>query len=301
MTILVVGGSGFVGTEVMNALSSNGTPGVAYDLIVTDSVGTNTRWVRADILELHSLERLFFDYDVESIIHLVGLPAIDYCQKNPNFSFQLNTLSVQNTLEAMRRGDVKRIIFASTAAVYGRTSPDPIGEVTSPLPTSTYGHHKLMAEDAIRTYKEAYGIEYTILRLFNVYGGDYKSGKEVISIYIRNAVRGQPLVVKGPGKFRDFVHIKDVAQLFTKAASSPTSNVVANVGAGAKITLLQVAEMVQKCLPSTKLQVESAADDGTGYCADIGVARDQFNFTPREPKNGILDHIQRSVQAARSG
>lgn len=296
MTILVVGGSGFIGTEVMNSMNSNRVSAVAYDLMVSDSVGDTGRWIRADILELHSLERLLFDYEVEAIIHLVGLPAIEYCQKNPDFSFQLNTLSVQNTLEAMRRGDVKRIVFASSAAVYGKPTTSAISENDLAIPNSTYGHHKLIAEEAIRAYQEAYGIEYTILRLFNVYGGNPMSGKEVISIYIRNALRGEPLIVRGPGKFRDFVHVEDVASLFTKAATAPYSNIIANVGTGEGTTLKQVAELVQRCSPSAVIKYEDAADDGTGYRADIKVVRDRFAFAPRESRNGISEHIRRSLE-----
>ena len=95
---------------------------ICYDLIHTDSASAKNHWIRADILELQSIERIFFEYKIDAIVHLVGLPAIDYCQKDPHFSFLLNVMSVQNTLEAMRLADIPKIVFASSATVYGNHS-----------------------------------------------------------------------------------------------------------------------------------------------------------------------------------
>ena len=86
----------------------------------------------------------------------------------------------------MRKADVSKIIFASSAAVYGYTKKTPISEEDPTLPTTIYGYHKLMAENEIKAYSISYGISYIILRLFNVYGGDPLTGKNVISIFIRN-------------------------------------------------------------------------------------------------------------------
>src|SRR5437899_7197606 len=122
MPTLVIGGSGFIGSTVVKGLANKGIEAVCYDLIHTDSNGEKGNWIRADILEMQSIERIFFEYNIESIVHLVGLPAIDYCQKNPHFSFLLNVMSVQNTLEAMRMADIPKIVFASSATVYGNSN-----------------------------------------------------------------------------------------------------------------------------------------------------------------------------------
>src|SRR5438093_2335237 len=171
MAVLVVGGSGFIGGTVVQSLAKRGVETIGYDLIHTSSADSQKNWIRADILEMQSIERIFFEYSIDSIVHLVGLPAIDYCQKNPHFSFLLNVMSVQNTLEAMRMADIPKIVFASSATVYGSSSEKPLSETDRPHPTTTYGWHKLIAENTIASYAEAYGLQSTILRLFNVYGG----------------------------------------------------------------------------------------------------------------------------------
>ncbi len=267
MAVLVIGGSGFIGSVVVQSLSRKGVEAIGYDLIHTNSADFQKNWIRADILDIQSIERIFFEYNIDSIVHLVGLPAIDLCQKNPHFSFLLNVMSVQNTLEAMRMADIPRIVFASSATVYGNHSDKPLKETDKTHPTTIYGWHKLMAENAIQAFGDAYGIKSTILRLFNVYGGDPKLGKEVISIFINRGLRGEPLVVKGPEKYRDFVHIEDVAEAFAKSVTGNNNkSITMNIGTGTH---------------------------GTGLNANVGVAKEALEFSARSPKTGIPKHIKK--------
>ncbi len=294
MTVLVIGGSGFIGSTVVKTLANKKIEAVCYDLIHTDSNGDKNNWIRADILELQSIERIFFEYNIDSIIHLVGLPAVDQCAKNPQFSFLLNVMSVQHALEAMRIADIPKIIFASSATVYGVTSDKPMVESDAPRPGTIYGWHKLLAEKAIKAYSEAYGIRSVILRLFNVYGGNPKLGKEVISTYINRALRNEPLLLKGPEKFRDFIHMEDVAEAFSKALTgSAADNLVLNVGTGKRTTLKQVAGIVNLHFPNSKTIVEPASDDGTGLFADPDVSRKVLGFDPRDPLVGIDAHVKK--------
>ncbi len=294
MPTLVIGGSGFIGSTVVKELQNKKIESICYDLIHTDSNGDRNNWIRADILELQSIERIFFEYNIDSIIHLVGLPAVDQCAKNPQFSFLLNVLSVQNTLEAMRMADIPKIVFSSSATVYGATSSKQISETDPAMPSTVYGWHKLMAEEAIRTYSEAYGIKSVILRLFNVYGGNPKLGKEVISIFINQALKNEPLLLKGPEKFRDFVHMDDVAEAFSKALTTPeANNLTLNIGTGKKTTLKQVASIVNAYFPTSKTIVSPAYDDGTGLLASTDHARKILGFSPRDPIKGIESHVKK--------
>lgn len=296
MTTMVIGGSGFIGSETLKVLVKSGIDTISYDLIQSNNVGESSKWIRGDILELASIERIFFEYQVDTILHLVGLPAIDSCEKNPRFSFLLNVMSVQNTLEAMRMADVKRIIFASSATVYGSQQKAPMKETNPVCPNTIYGYHKLIAEETIKSYSQAYGIEHVILRLFNVYGANPHLGKEVISIFIRKALKGESLTVKGPDKFRDFVHVCDVAQAFLKAdLDTRLSNATFNIGSGTKTTLGQVARIVQRHFPKIEIKEEPASDDGTGLRADISLAKKTLRFVPTEPKRGISEHVARYV------
>jgi len=292
MTIMVIGGSGFIGSEVVKTLAKNKIETISYDLIQSSTIGENNKWIRADILELPSIERVFFEYQVDTIIHLVGLPTIDYCEKNPSFSFLLNVLSVQNTLEAMRMADIKRVVFASSASVYGYHRDDPVKEIDPTSPSTIYGYHKVIAEQAIRSYHDSYGIDYVIFRIFNVYGGNPHMGKDVISIFIRRALKGEPLTVKGPKKFRDFVHINDVAQAFTMATTKDNvSDAIINIGSGVKTSLHRIAEIVRTHFPEMEVKEETTSDDGTGLQADISLARDMLGFAPKGPEEGISTYV----------
>ncbi|HYY91015.1 MAG TPA: NAD(P)-dependent oxidoreductase [Candidatus Dormibacteraeota bacterium] len=298
MAVLVIGGSGFIGSTVVQALTRKNIEAVSYDLIHTDVAGPQKSWIRADILEMQSIERVFFEYEIDAIVHLVGLPAIDQCQKNPHFSFLLNVMSVQNTLEAMRSADIRNIVFASSATVYGNNSEKLLSENDEPHPTTTYGWHKLIAEKTITSYAKTYGIHSTILRLFNVYGGNPKLGKEVISIFINRALRDQPLIVKGPEKFRDFVHIEDVAESITRAIQGNNkTNSIVNIGSGVKTTLKQLGSIVTSIFPKTKIIVEPATDDGTGLVANVRAAKESLGFVARSPRVGIADHIRKYAEA----
>lgn len=293
MLVLVIGGSGFIGSVVVRALSESNVETICYDLIHTNNNGAKNNWIRADILELQSIERIFFEYSIDAIIHLVGLPAIDYCKRNPHFSFLLNVMSVQNALESMRMADIPKIVFASSATVYGDRCPEPLRETDKTEPSTLYGAHKLIAEEVVRSYQENYGIKGTILRLFNVYGGDPKIGKEVVSIFINRALRGEPLIVRGPRKFRDFIHIMDVGRAFAEAvASSKAESLTINIGTGIKTTLEQVAEIVHFYFPDSRIIEEVSSDDATGLYADIQVARDVLGFNPKSPQEGISAHVE---------
>jgi len=298
MTVLVFGGSGFIGSKVVECLMKNDVETLSCDIIASNITGQNTKWIRTDILELSSIERIFFEYDVDTVLHLVGLPAIDYCEKNPHFSLLLNALSVQNTLEAMRKADVKKIVFASSAAVYGYHSKVPVKETYPTNPTTIYGYHKLIAEHMIKSYNQSYGLNYVILRLFNVYGGEPEIGKDVISIFIRRATKGLPVVVKGPNKYRDFVYINDVVNAFLKVALEDISNVTVNIGTGKMTTLQEIANLVKKYFPKVDIKYEVPPDDGTGMIADVTLAKETLDFSPVDPQKGIYDHIASYANSA---
>jgi len=291
MPVLVFGGSGFIGSKVVECLLKNNIETLSFDIVASNMTRPNTKWIRADILELPSIERILFECNVDTVIHLVGLPAIDYCEANPHFSFLLNVVSVQNVLEAMRKTDIKKIVFASSAAVYGYHSKGSVKETDPTNPTTIYGYHKLVAEHLIKSYYHSYGLNYVTLRLFNVYGGNPDLGKDVISTFIRRAVRGLPIVVKGPNKYRDFIHINDVVNAFVKVALEDISNVTINVGTGKVTSLQEIANILKKYFPKVEVKYEVPSDDGTGIVADITLAREKLNFTPMDPQKGIDEYM----------
>jgi UDP-glucose 4-epimerase len=288
MTVMVIGGSGFIGSRVLSIMAKSEVDAISCDVQQSNS----SKWAKLDIFDLPATSKIFGEYRADTVIHLVGLPAVEECQKNPQLSFLLNVLSVQNTLEAMRLTDVERIIFASSATIYGTGHAEPINEAALPSLDTVYSYHKFCAEQAIESYNKSYGLHYVIFRLFNVYGGNPYGGKDIISIFIRKALKRELLTVKGPRKFRDFVHVDDVAKVFASATTKETvSNSVINVGSGVKMSLRQLAEIVKRYFPDVEVKNEEAADDGLGWYGDISLARNLLRFSPVNPMKGISAHV----------
>lgn len=291
MVVAVLGGSGFIGSRVVRTLATEGRAVVSLDLVQSTAVFDTVRFAKTNILDGPSVERVFTENGVDTVLDMVGLPVIDQCEKDPQLSFLLNVLSLQNTLEAMRKADIKDIIFASSAAVYGYTLQRPVMESEQLVPRTVYGFHKLVGEKLIEAYSKSYGLRFTTLRFFNVYGADPSVGKDVISVFIRKAQKGETLDVKGAKKFRDFIHADDVAQVVARLCSMPKTNSAINVGTGVAVTLEDITDLVAEFCPGLRVNLETDADDGTGLIADTTTLYSLTGFVPRNPMTGIRSYI----------
>jgi UDP-glucose 4-epimerase len=296
MSVLITGGAGFIGNKVTEVMARNGAHVVSVDLVKPTSTNPNITHVNGDILNLTFVKKIFHEYDPDTIIHLVGLPSIGDCERKPLSSFKLNVQSVQIVLEGMRESNAKKIIFSSSATVYGYSQQKPITEDTHPNPTNIYGYHKYAAEQTIRAYQNSYDIKAVIFRLFNLYGGDPFRGKDVISIFIRRTLRGDPIIVKGGRKFRDFVHVYDVAKAFLATNAKNMGGTTINLGSGLKTTIMDVAYIIKTLFPNIEIKEESAPDDGMGLCADITLAKKLLGFKPKDSKKGIFEFVASYAQ-----
>jgi len=287
--IAIIGASGFIGSSLVEALLSQKKEPLAIDIVKPKG---DHNWLMADIVEPATIERIFFEYSVETVIHLVGLPQINLCEKDPQFSYLLNTQSVQNTLEAMRKTGVQKVIFASSAAVY-ESQAGTASEKQTPDPNTIYGYHKYISEELIKAYSNSYGINFTILRLFNVYGQNPQLGKDVISIFLRRAKNREQLTVKGKNKYRDFIDVKDVTKAFVASLLAQANNKIINVGTGVKLTLEELVDLMREFFPEIKVKYETAIDDGKGLVADNTLCRKLLKLTLTDPHEGIKGHIRR--------
>ncbi len=226
-------------------------------------------------------------------VHLVGQPDANECEKEPMMSFESNVKSTLTLLEAMRTSSCKRMIFTSTAMVYG-PRVEPLREEDSPTPMNTYGHHKLIAEQLIRGYENEYGLSCTILRLFNVYGNDPWLGKDVLSIFVRRALQGEPIIVRGGSGYRDFVYVGDVARAICATLDRGTPKTTLNIGTGTKLTIRELADIVkERC---EKVRIVETEGPTYGLYADISRARETLGFSPEHPRKRIplfIDEVTR--------
>jgi UDP-glucose 4-epimerase len=222
---------------------------------------------------------------------MVGMKDAGQSQKDPMGSFRLNVESLAIILEAMRAKGVKRIIFPSSAAVYGNVDTLPIPEFISPRPTNIYSWHKLMCEQQLQAYHNNYGIDYLVFRLFNVYG---HGSVNVLSSFLAGAKRDKAIRGFGGMQYRDFIHIDDVVSALIKGASLAHGwNKPINIGSGQGVTIKEVAKMAAEMFPGTMVDFQEK-DDFIPYhlIADISVARELLGYQPVSNREKLLETMK---------
>ncbi len=299
--ILITGGLGFIGSHIVNALAKSPENNIlVYDIKTWHSKTENVMTIKGNIFDLDKLLKAMRDHEITKIIHMIGLATIPDCRKNPNASFRLNVLSVHNILEAMRLTDIERMIFPSTAAIYGVVSDPRVSEENTPKPVNVYGCHKLAAELLIRGYVEEYGFKTTSLRLFNVYG-DLEREHGVVSIFIKRALANRPIIVRGGGQLRDFVHLNNVVKAFVDSMDNPsTHQKVINMGSGIGVSIKEVAGMIQQSFPKVKINYEPPAKREYSIYADVSRMKSLLPFEVIDPRRGIPTFIEECKQARKA-
>ncbi len=292
--ILITGGSGFIGSHLVSAIAkTHPQTVVSYDIAAAnDNCVRNIMSLKGDIFDSRELVRVMRSEEISDVIHLVALVSIPECRRRPDDSFRLNVSSVHNTLEAMRLSGAERLIFPSTAVVYGAVEDTKVSELVAPRPTSIYGCHKLAAESIVRGYAEDYGFKTTILRIFNVYG-DLEREHGVISIFVKRALAGEPIIVNGGGQVRDFVHVQDVIGAFLGSVDNvATYDKIINVGSGVGVSIKEIAEMVRQNFPSIEIEHHPLNEENHSHCADVSRMTTLSAVIPIDPRKGIPAFIK---------
>ncbi len=250
---LVTGGAGFIGSHLVEALLSAGCKVTVLDNLSTGNllnlkpVKDRITFYQNDIRELDMLEKAAQGCDV--IFHLAAVVAVQQTVGNPVESTMINEIGTINVLEAARAKKVRRLVFASSCAVYGDDPRLPKKESMMPRPASPYAVHKLSAEHYARVYFDLFGLETVSLRFFNVYGPRQDPSSPysgVISIFMAKAVSNQVPVIYGDGnQSRDFVYVKDVVKAILLAAT--TDNLAGNalnIGTGSYVLINRLWELI---------------------------------------------------------
>jgi UDP-glucose 4-epimerase len=250
---LVTGGAGFIGSHLVDALLSAGCKVTVLDNLSTgnllnlEPVMDNITFYENDIRELEMLEKAAKGCDV--IFHLAAVVAVQETISNPVESTMVNDIGTINVLEAARAKNVRRVVLASSCAVYGDDPRLPKKETMTPRPASPYAVHKLSAEHYARVYFDLFGLETVSLRFFNVYGPRQDPSSPysgVISIFMAKAASNQVPVIYGDGnQSRDFVYVKDVvkANLLAAGTDNLAGNVL-NIGSGSYVLINRLWELI---------------------------------------------------------
>jgi len=249
---LIIGGAGFIGTNLAECLIEAGhSVVVADDLSAGDNSARLPKEVdfhKLDVRDTKELTDVCSGVDV--IVHLAALPRVEFSIQHPQEAHDVNVNGTLSVLEAARSAGVKRVVFAASSAAYGDQQNLPLSLGLSVQPKSPYALHKYMGEQMMKLWSQIYGIETVSLRFFNVYGSHmdpHGAYALVIGRFLNLAVEGKPLTITGDGEqTRDFVHVKDVAEAIIKASAIETvgKGEVFNIGSGAETTVNEVAKLI---------------------------------------------------------
>ncbi len=307
MRFLVTGGAGFLGAALANRLvHTNDAVRVIDDLSAGDPSRLDSRvsFTRGDVADVPKLWTLL--HNVDCVYHLAARVLVPESVLYPREYNAVNVGGTVAVMEAMRDAGVKRVVLASSGAVYGGQKRQPVREDMPPHPDSPYAVSKLSAEHYVRTIGKLWGIETVILRIFNAYGPGQAlppAHAPVIPQFIRQAMGGGSLVVFGDGKqTRDFVYVDDVVDALAAAATArQVDGEIVNVGSGQEVSVQDLAAMVGRI---THCQVEtlySSAQAGgvTRLCADLAKARRTLNYSPKiSLESGLRRTLERDPRFA---
>jgi UDP-glucose 4-epimerase len=256
---LVTGGSGFVGSHVVDELVARGAEEVVvFDKVVRSenleqAAGAGSiRVVEGDVTDREALAEAAAG--VDGAFHLAVLP-IGPSEADPRLALDVNVVGTFNVFEAAQEAGARKVVYSSASSVYGDTNETM--DESHPLEArSMYGASKIAGEYFLRAFREIHGLDYVTLRYMNVYGPRQESGL-IVSV-LRRIESGQPPVIQGDGSASfDFVHVADVARLNVAAMASALSGETFNVGSGGEAS---VREIVEKLIQLTGSELEPGYD-----------------------------------------
>lgn len=251
MKVLVTGGAGFIGSHIVDRLIEAGFQTVVLDNLSAGclaNVNPAARFMQKDVRD-RDLADLLRAEPFDFVIHQAAQTTVPKSLADPRYDCDVNIMGLVNLLEACRSSGVKRIVFASSAAVYGDPAVLPLHEEADKQPTSFYGLSKLTAEKYLELYYKNFGLEYVTLRYANVYGERQTDSGEggVISIFLTKALVGEPLTVFGDGtQTRDFIYVRDVAEANYRALFTANANRSYNIGTGQEISINELIRLMQR-------------------------------------------------------
>lgn len=308
--IFVTGAAGFIGSHTVDQLLAAGHTVTGVDNFRTGrqenlakaSREAGGRFIlhEADVSAPGVLDGLVAAAKPEAIIHLAALVSVQESMQDPALNFRLNVLAPQVVADAARAHRVRRIVFASSAAIYGDARELPIRESADKSPISPYGTAKLASETMLLGHGASFGITVRCLRYFNVFGPRQDPASPysgVISIFERRYREGKPVTIHGDGRqTRDFISVHDVARANVIAATAEnTSSGAANICTGRATSLLDVVRVFQKHYPAVAAPIHSAARAGD-IIHSLGapeVAAETLGFQARVSiEDGLKELIQ---------
>lgn len=288
MKALVTGGSGFIGSNIVKLLCSEG-----HEVTVLDNLMSGHRsnlapfpevqFVEGDVRDAATINRLA--QGVEVIFHLAASVGNTRSIDNPIQDSEINVVGTLRVLEAARHGGVRKVVFSSSAGIFGELKTIPIREDHPVEPDTPYGAGKLGAEKHCLAYAKLYPLECICLRYFNVYGVNqrYDAYGNVIPIFAHRMLKGQPLTIFGDGEqTRDFVNVRDVAMANYRAGMNRGVSGAFNIASGTRVTVNRLVELMIEASGIEPQVVHGPPRPGDvrHSLADVSAANKAFGFDP---------------------
>ncbi|MDQ1453630.1 MAG: UDP-glucose 4-epimerase [Acidobacteriaceae bacterium] len=313
LKILVTGGAGYIGGTVALRLLAAGHKVLIYDNFChghRDLVPAGTQLIEGDIADRERLTRILRDEQVDGVMHFAALIEAGESMKHPEIYFRSNTASTLSLLEAMLAAGVDRLVFSSTAAVYGEPKSTPIEEDAVLAPTNPYGESKLLVEHMLTWMNRIHALRYASLRYFNVAGavegrGEAHEPESHLIPLILDVALGRRKSIKIFGKdyptpdgtcIRDYVHVGDLADAHILAFEglSARSRLIYNVGNGQGFSVREVVDAVRRVTGHPIPVVEEPRRDGDPAVL-VASSKRIMEELGWKPKFNALDDIVRSA------
>ncbi|HYO81630.1 MAG TPA: UDP-glucose 4-epimerase GalE [Bryobacteraceae bacterium] len=301
--ILVTGGAGYIGSHTVHLLKKRG-----YDVIVVDDLSRghrhnvqDTKFHQLSLLDTAKLKAVLETEHVDAVIHFAAYISVGESTQNPELYFTNNVSGSLSLLTAMREAGVKRLVFSSTAAVYGNPEQVPIPEDARYAPVSPYGDTKLMVEKVLGWLDSFAGVRSIALRYFNACGAEPGSGlgeehepeTHLIPLLLRAVDTGKPVSIFGTDYptpdgtcVRDYIHVSDLAEAHIAAVQSLLDNGESgryNVGTGAGKSVLEVMKAVEQVTGKSVPHVIGPRREGdpAELVADSSRLQERFGWRPK--------------------
>lgn len=290
MLVLVTGGAGFIGSHLVETLLAEG-----HKVRILDNLSTGKRenlpssnaieFIKGDIRD--SSEVSSCTRGTDAIVHLAAVSSVQASIEDPVATHQSNFIGTLNILEAARANGISRLVYASSAAVYGDPKRLPVSEDLKPDPLSPYAVDKLSSEYYLRYYSSQYNLNTIAFRFFNIYGPRQDPSSPysgVISIFSERINNDLPVTIFGDGmQTRDFVFVKDLVAILVKSLSHTQFNCqVMNIGTGTEISLLELLAELEAITGKTvrRRHEPRRLGDIIRSCADTTQLKQVFAILP---------------------
>lgn len=308
MKTLVTGGAGFIGSNLVRLLLQEG-----HEVTVLDSLASGYRsnllglplagLVLGDVRDASLLDQAMTGKEV--VFHLAASVGNSRSIDHPFVDATMNVMGTLNVLEGMRRHGLRKIVFSSSAGIFGELKTLPIREDHPIEPDSPYGATKLGAEKLCLAYSKLHGIEAVCLRYFNVFGvrQRFDAYGNVIPIFAQRLIFDQPITIFGDGEqTRDFINVADVARANLAAGVNRGISGAFNLGSGTAITINRLVEMMQRVsgLKTEVIHGPTRRGDVRHSLADISAIRNALGWAPQvEFEPGLTEYMGWAVKAFR--